>query len=119
MDGLRPTERRNLAVQMKPEPLIPREMVVGVKERIDSLGNICRPLDEDDVRNKVHYLIDKGAKGFVVSLLWSPLNPVHEKRIREIIREEYFMLGKWRCSPLVNPLANLLALTGMFVIRRA
>jgi methionine biosynthesis protein MetW len=35
-----------------------------------------------------------------------------------IIREEYFMLGKWRWSPLVNPLANLLALTGMFVIGR-
>jgi methionine biosynthesis protein MetW len=31
-------------------------------------------------------------------------------------REEYFLLGKWRCSPLVNPLANLLAITGMFVI---
>ena len=36
-----------------------------------------------------------------------------------IIREEYFMLGKWRWSPLVNPLANLLALTGMFVIGRS
>jgi len=38
-----------------------------------------------------------------------------EESIR-IIREEYYMLGKWRCSPLVNPLANLLAITGMFVI---
>ena len=38
-----------------------------------------------------------------------------EEGIR-IVREEYFMLGKWRCSPLVNPLANLLAITGMFVI---
>ncbi|MCE5252310.1 methionine biosynthesis protein MetW [bacterium] len=35
-----------------------------------------------------------------------------------IIREEYFMLGKWRWSTLVNPLANVLALTGMFVITR-
>jgi N-methylhydantoinase A/acetophenone carboxylase len=89
VDGLRPTERRNLAVQRKPQPLIPREMIVGVKERIDSLGNILRPLDEDDVREKANYLIDKGAKGFVVSLLWSPVNPTHEKRTKEIIREEY------------------------------
>ncbi len=34
-----------------------------------------------------------------------------------IIREEYLMLGKWRDSPLVRPLANLLAITGMFVLK--
>jgi methionine biosynthesis protein MetW len=33
-----------------------------------------------------------------------------------MVREEYFLLGKWRCSPLANPLANLYAITGMFVI---
>ncbi len=36
----------------------------------------------------------------------------------EVIHEEYYMLGKWRWSPLVNPLANLLAVNGMFVIRQ-
>jgi len=88
-DGKRVTERRNLAIQKKPIPLIPRDMIVGVKERIDSIGNVIRPLDEDDVRRKVYYLIDKGARCFVVSLLWSPVNSIHEKRIKEIIREEY------------------------------
>jgi methionine biosynthesis protein MetW len=33
-----------------------------------------------------------------------------------IIREEYFMFGKWRHSALINPLANLFAVTGMFVL---
>ncbi len=33
-----------------------------------------------------------------------------------VVREEYYLLGKWRCSAVVNPLANLLAVTGMFVI---
>jgi methionine biosynthesis protein MetW len=33
-----------------------------------------------------------------------------------IIREEYYMLGKWRCSSFVSLLANLFAVTGMFVI---
>jgi N-methylhydantoinase A/acetophenone carboxylase len=64
-------------------------LIVGVKERIDSFGQVLRPLNEEDVRNKIHYLIGKGVRGFVVSLLWSPVNPVHEKRIKEIIREEY------------------------------
>jgi len=89
IDGTRVSERRNLAVQKKPDPLIPRDMIVGVKERIDSRGRVLRPLDEDDVREKVRQLVNRGARGFVVSLLWGFLNPAHEKRIKEIIRDEY------------------------------
>ncbi len=89
IDGTRVAERRNLAVQKKPDPLITRDMIVGVKERIDSRGRIIRPLDEDDVREKVRSLVNKGARGFVVSLLWGFLNPAHEKRVKEIIRDEY------------------------------
>src|SRR5262249_27804278 len=76
-------------IQKKPDPLIPRDMIVGVKERIDSGGRIIRPLDENDVREKVRHLVGKGARAFVVSLLWGFLNPVHEKRVKEIIRSEY------------------------------
>ncbi len=89
IDGTRVQERRNLAVQFKPEPLIPRELIVGVKERVDSRGTIIRPLDEANVREKVRYLVNRGARGFVVSLLWGFLNPVNERRIKEIIRDEY------------------------------
>jgi len=89
IDGTRLAERRNLPSRQKPVPLVPREMIVGVKERIDAKGRIIRPLDEDDVRRKVRLLVDRGARAFVVSLLWSFVNPVHEKRIKEIIREEY------------------------------
>jgi N-methylhydantoinase A/oxoprolinase/acetone carboxylase beta subunit len=89
IDGTRVAERRNLAIQKKPDPLIPRDMIVGVKERIDSRGNVIRVLGEDDLRAKVRYLVNRGARGFVVSLLWGFLNPVHEKRVKEIIRDEY------------------------------
>ncbi|HJO43826.1 MAG TPA: hydantoinase/oxoprolinase family protein [SAR324 cluster bacterium] len=89
VDGTRVSERRNLAPQKKPEPLISRELIVGVKERVDSFGQVIRPLDEEDVRQKVRYLVDQGVRGFVVSLLWSPVNPSHERRIKQIIREEY------------------------------
>jgi N-methylhydantoinase A/acetophenone carboxylase len=89
IDGTRVQERRNLAIQKKPEPLIPRDMIVGVKERVDSRGTIIRPLDENDVREKVRYLVSRGARGFVVSLLWGFLNSAHERRVKEIIRDEY------------------------------
>ena len=59
-DGTRLAERRNLARQRKPTPLIPRTMIVGVKERIDSTGRVVRPLDEDDLRRKLRVLMDRG-----------------------------------------------------------
>lgn len=89
VDGTRVSERRNLPAQNKPKPLITRDMIVGVKERTDSTGRIVRPLDDADVRRKLRQLIDRGARAIVVSLLWSFSNPAHEKRVREIIREEY------------------------------
>ncbi|HEY1271459.1 MAG TPA: hydantoinase/oxoprolinase family protein, partial [Terriglobales bacterium] len=89
IDGMRVQERRNLSVQQKPEPLVPRDLIVGVKERVDSSGSVLRPLNEEDVREKVRYLVGKGARAFVVSLLWGFLNPVHERRVKEIIRGEY------------------------------
>jgi N-methylhydantoinase A/oxoprolinase/acetone carboxylase beta subunit len=89
IDGKRIEERRALPYQHKPAPIVPRDMIVGIKERIDSFGDVVRPLDEDDVRRKVRMLVDRGARGFVVSLLWAFVNPQHETRVREIIREEY------------------------------
>src|SRR3984893_742649 len=89
IDGTRVAERRNLAIQKKPDPLIPRDMILGIKERVDSRGTVIRPLDENDVREKVRHLVNRGARGIVVSLLWGFLNPVHERRVKEIIRDEY------------------------------
>jgi N-methylhydantoinase A/oxoprolinase/acetone carboxylase beta subunit len=89
IDGTRLDERRSLPLQNKPKPLVSREMIVGVKERIDGTGAVLRPLDEEDVRRKVRTLVDNGARAFVVSLLWSFTNPEHERRVKEIIREEY------------------------------
>ncbi|WJJ93949.1 hydantoinase/oxoprolinase N-terminal domain-containing protein [Neopusillimonas aromaticivorans] len=78
-DGQRVAERRNLAIQNKPHPLIERSLIVGIRERIDSNGQVIRPLDEEDVRRKLRTLMDRGARAIVVSLLWSFMNPEHEK----------------------------------------
>lgn len=88
-DGKAAYQTRNLARIAKPEPLISRDMVVGLKERVDSFGRVIRPLDEEDALKKIQVLVDKGAKGFAVSLLWSFLYPDHEKKIKEIIEREY------------------------------
>lgn len=88
-DGLVVREKKRIPFVDKPAPLLPRELVVGVRERVDSAGRVVRPLDEEDLRRQLASLVDRGVRGFVVSLLWAHLNPVHELRIKEIIEEEY------------------------------
>jgi N-methylhydantoinase A/acetophenone carboxylase len=88
-DGKPTKEQRNIAGADKPEPLIPRELMIGVKERIDYRGHVLRPFDEADFLRKLDTLVDQGVQGFVVCLLWSHVNPVHEERIRELIEYEY------------------------------
>lgn len=88
-DGLIIQENKDLSRIKKPDPLIPRDMVVGVRERVDSFGQVVCPLKREDVLEKLQVLVDKGAMGFVVCLLWSFVNPSHERMIKEIIEEEY------------------------------
>jgi N-methylhydantoinase A len=88
-DGGSSRENKDLARIQKPDPLIRPEMVVGVRERVDSFGNVICPLRREDVLEQLQKLVDQGAMGFVVGLLWSFANPVHERMIKEVIEEEY------------------------------
>ena len=82
-------EVRNVARATKPEALVDRGLVVGVRERLDCFGQVVQPMDEDHFRQSLRRLVDEGVRGFVVVLLFSYLNPTHEQRIRELIEEEY------------------------------
>ena len=88
-DGLSSQENKDLGRIQKPLPLISPDMVVGVRERIDSFGQVICPLKPEEVLEKLQTLVDRGAMGFVVGLLWSFVNPAHERMIKEIIEEEY------------------------------
>lgn len=88
-DGIPFKTTRNIARMKRPEPLVDREMVVGVRERIDSTGEVIFPLDEALFLDQLRGLVDRGARTFVVSLLWSFMNPAHEQRIKELILQEY------------------------------
>ncbi len=88
-DGL-PTEKKyDRGRAQRPEPLVPQSLIVGVQERIDNLGKVIIPLSDDQVLEKVQYLIDQGVRGIVVVTLNSFINPAHEIRIGSLIREQY------------------------------
>jgi len=70
----------------RPSPLVPYARIRGVRERVDSQGEIVEPLDEADVETAVRELLAQDVEAIAVTLLWSFRNPKHEQRIREIVR---------------------------------
>ncbi|MEX2150854.1 MAG: hydantoinase/oxoprolinase family protein [Steroidobacteraceae bacterium] len=72
-----------------PPALVPRRWRLGVTERIDSDGAVETALDEQEVREVVRSLKSDGVESIAVCLLFSFLNPAHERRIREIVVEEH------------------------------
>lgn len=78
---------QNLLTQTKSHGLVPRSHAWEVTERLDRDGATVVALDEDDARTAIRALLDDGVNAIAVSLLWSFRNPVHERRIRELVHE--------------------------------
>ncbi|MBX9594502.1 MAG: hydantoinase/oxoprolinase family protein [Roseomonas sp.] len=72
----------------RPEPLVPRRLRLGVPERLRADGAVETPLDEDAARAAIRALRDGGAQALAICLLHAFLNPVHERRLAELAREE-------------------------------
>ena len=86
-EGLK-EDRYNLRMKMV-EPLAARYLRVGVPERVRASGRVERPLDEDALVESLDYLVAEGAEALAVCYLFSYLNPAHEQRTAEIIRDRY------------------------------
>ena len=71
-----------------PPPLVPRYLRKGIKERINSKGEIMVPLDEKSVATVLDFFKSQQVEAVVVSLLFSFLNAIHERRVAEICRCE-------------------------------
>jgi N-methylhydantoinase A len=69
-----------------PEPYVPRSRTFEVPERVDSAGEIVKPLDEDAVLSIIEKLAALRVEGVGVCLLWSMLQPKHELRIAELLQ---------------------------------
>ncbi|MDP2643513.1 MAG: hydantoinase/oxoprolinase family protein [Desulfobacterales bacterium] len=87
--GLRESELMNYQKASKPAPIVPRTLTRGICERMDRYGKIISPLDMEDVRLQVEELVSRGVDAVAVCLLWSFLNPSHEKMIKDFIQKKY------------------------------
>ena len=71
-----------------PKPYIPRSLTFEIAERIQSDGKVVEPLDEKQVIKTLRRLSKLKVESIAVSLLWSTVNPIHEKRIGKLIKAE-------------------------------
>ena len=72
----------------KPLPLVPLGDIVELPGRLDWRGEERAPLDEAAVVAAAARIRDEGFGAVAVALLFSFLNPAHELRVEEILREE-------------------------------
>ena len=68
-------------------PLVSRDNIFEIEERIDRNGNVVTALNEDDLARAVNSIRQKGLESIGVCLLFSFRNPEHELRIRDYFRQ--------------------------------
>ncbi|MBR0650933.1 hydantoinase/oxoprolinase family protein [Roseomonas terrae] len=70
-----------------PQPLVRRRWRVAVPERLDNTGKVLVPLDEAALREQVEFLKGEGIESLAIGFLHAFVNPAHERRAAEIVKE--------------------------------
>ena len=73
---------------LPPKHIVPRRRRMTVPERILNDGTVHKPLDEAAVREACRKLRLQGVESVAISLLFSFVNPDHEKRVKAIVAQE-------------------------------
>jgi N-methylhydantoinase A len=113
--GMNELERTDAYLRNRIPPLVPRDLVVEIDERIDVKGSIIKPLDEEQARREVRQLKDRNVEAVAICTLWATQNPVHEKMLREIVTEELpgaFVSVSHEISPGVGEYARMSTTAG-------
>jgi N-methylhydantoinase A len=69
----------------RPPPLIPRDRVLAVKERMSADASVDTPVDEASVIAAVVQARALGAEGIVIALINAYRNPAHEHAVKAIV----------------------------------
>ena len=77
----------------KPRPLVPRALRFTVPERMDVHGGVRLALDEAAVRALAPRLSAQGIESVAIAFMHSYANPAHERRTRDLLKEE--LPGLW------------------------
>jgi N-methylhydantoinase A len=86
-------DRLHAVTHQHPDPLVPRRRTHGVTERIDQFGDVVIPLYEHEAEAAARKLIADKVDSICIMTIFSHVNPMHEKRIAEIVRAEIVAAG--------------------------
>ncbi len=94
-EGLKP-ERYDLRMP-PPEPLVPRALRIGVRERVKADGSVLVPLDEASLDAAIEAVRASGATSVAICYLHAYRNPAHEvataERLRAALPDVYVSLS--------------------------
>ena len=71
----------------RPKLLVDRQNVIEIPERIGSKGEVVREIDLDVTRARLETLKTENVSGVAICLLFSFINPGHERAVRRIAEE--------------------------------
>lgn len=70
------------------ERFVPKELIVGLAEEVDTTGKVIKDIDRDEVYALAKYLMERGAQTVAICLKNSYCNPVNEQAVMTIIDKE-------------------------------
>jgi N-methylhydantoinase A len=70
---------------VKPPPLVPDDLRLGIPERVVASGEVIQPLDQKDLKQLVQKLKRANVESVAVSFLFSFLHPQHEEQVEKAI----------------------------------
>lgn len=85
---LRLPEPQNFYTEI-PTPLVRRQDVRGIDERIGASGEVINPVDLNQARRATAELVDQGCSALAICFLHSYASEDHEKRVKEYLEAEF------------------------------
>jgi len=113
--GMNELECTDAYLRNRVAPLVARDLVIEIDERIDANGKVIRELNEAQARAGIGKLKDRGIEAVAICTLWSTQNPSHERRLRDLVLQELpgvFVSMSHEISPGVGEYARMSTTAG-------
>ena len=91
-------------------PLVSRDRVVEMTERVDTNGQVLLALDESAAKETLNAWPADQVEAVAVCTLWSTTNPVHELKLEQLVRDRFphaFITLSHQISPVVGEYARM------------
>jgi N-methylhydantoinase A len=85
--GLPISQLLRISRHHKPQPIVPRSLIREVSERVDWKGAVVLKLNEAEAQAAIDDLVAEKVEAIAISFLWSFINPAHELRVKQMVRE--------------------------------